>query len=113
MASVWNPAQYDRFARERSQPFYDLVSLVAPVPDSRVVDLGCGTGTLTAELPILLGASEVLGIDNSPSMLASSSKNLSDTVRFDEADIEHFHDPNAWDVILSNAAMHWLPDHQT
>ena len=49
-ADPWDPAQYDRFAAERRQPFFDLVSLLAPTPGGRAIDLGCGTGQLTAEL---------------------------------------------------------------
>ncbi len=44
---VWNPAQYDRFRGERSQPFFDVLSFVRLRPGMRVVDLGCGTGELT------------------------------------------------------------------
>jgi hypothetical protein len=42
---TWNPAQYEKFGREREQPFFDLLALVQPGPDMQVVDLGCGTGT--------------------------------------------------------------------
>ena len=52
MAAVdtWDPQQYERFAAERAAPFWDLLSLVRPVPGGRVVDLGCGNGELTAAL---------------------------------------------------------------
>ncbi|MFL5759528.1 MAG: methyltransferase domain-containing protein [Thermomicrobiales bacterium] len=111
MTDAWNPTQYERFARERSQPFFDLVALLTPVAGGRVADLGCGTGNLTAQLPGLLGAKEVVGLDNSPTMLASTPPFASEAVRFEEADIEPFHQPTAWDVIISNAALHWIPDH--
>ena len=50
MASTdtWDPDTYHRFQAERRQPFDDLLALVEPVPSGRVVDLGCGTGELTA-----------------------------------------------------------------
>ena len=47
MIDSWDPRQYDKFQREREQPFYDLLGLVRPAPRMRVVDLGCGTGKLT------------------------------------------------------------------
>ena len=46
----WDPAQYERFKAQRSQPFWDLIDLVQPVRIERAVDLGCGTGELTDEL---------------------------------------------------------------
>jgi trans-aconitate 2-methyltransferase len=47
---TWNPVQYDKFQREREQPFYDLLAMIRPSPGMRVVDLGCGTGKLTRQL---------------------------------------------------------------
>src|SRR2546427_796028 len=56
---AWNPDQYARFRAERSQPFFDLLGLVRARPGMRVVDLGCGTGELTAEMHRRLTAREV------------------------------------------------------
>jgi len=50
MRDTWDPAQYERFAAERNAPFFELLALVQPVPGGQAVDLGCGTGTLTAAL---------------------------------------------------------------
>ena len=69
---AWNPAQYDRFRAERQQPFFDLLGLVRPQPEMRVVDLGCGTGELTSALHRRLGARETLGLDSSDAMIARS-----------------------------------------
>src|SRR5688572_21069076 len=46
----WSPAQYLKFEREREQPFHDLLALVEPREGMEIVDLGCGTGRLTAHL---------------------------------------------------------------
>jgi trans-aconitate 2-methyltransferase len=108
----WDPARYGRFAAERSQPFFDLVGLLAPVPGGRTVDLGCGPGTLTAELPSRLGAREVLGLDNSAAMLeAAAAVDGAGPVRFAGADIGAWCEPDAWDVVLANASLQWVPDH--
>ena len=70
---TWDPAQYDRFAAEREQSFWDLAALVQPTASPpNVVDLGCGDGRLTAALHARLGARSTLGIDSSPSMLAGA-----------------------------------------
>ena len=67
---TWDPKQYDKFQREREQPFFDLLALVQPKPGMRIVDLGCGTGTLTRTMHEQLGAAETVGVDRSEAMLA-------------------------------------------
>ncbi len=112
--SVWNPDQYERFRHERSLPFFDLLSLVEKRPAMRVVDLGCGTGELTRRLHRTLGAQETLGIDNSETMLARSADVAGDGLRFDRDDIAKFPgDRGTFDVVFTNAALQWLPDHTT
>jgi trans-aconitate 2-methyltransferase len=109
---VWDPGQYERFAAERRQPFVDLLALVEPVPRGRVVDLGCGTGELTAELHRHTGARETLGIDSSSAMLEQAASRVGDGLRFERSDISAFPATNGrWDVIFANASLHWLPDH--
>jgi trans-aconitate 2-methyltransferase len=111
---VWNPSQYDRFRDERSQPFFDVLALVRPRPGMRVVDLGCGTGELTRALHRRLEAGETLGIDSSESMLAKSQAYAGEGLRFERRDILAFiDDPQGpWDLIFSNAALHWVPLHE-
>jgi trans-aconitate 2-methyltransferase len=113
-SSDWNPEQYGRFRDARAQPFFDLLDLVQPRPEMRVVDLGCGTGELTRDLHHRLAARETIGIDNSPAMLAKTAPFAGDGLRFQEGDIAGF--PTAgdglYDLIFSNAALHWLPDHE-
>jgi trans-aconitate 2-methyltransferase len=76
----------------------------------RIVDLGCGTGELTRELHEQLSASETLGIDSSESMLAKASPSAGLT--FQLGDIAAFQSDRPFDLIFSNAALHWLPDHE-
>ena len=110
-ADVWDPGQYGRFAAERSLAFFDLVALLKPVPGGRVVDLGCGPGELTALLPSLLGAGEVLGIDSSTAMLEEAAAHRGPGVTFRLGDLATWEDPAAWDVVFANASLHWAPDH--
>ncbi|MDF3043467.1 MAG: methyltransferase protein, partial [Thermomicrobiales bacterium] len=108
----WNPAQYERFRDERSRPFFDLLNLVQPQPQMRVVDLGCGTGELTRELHRRLSARETIGVDNSPAMLAKSSAFAGDGLRFEQKDIAAFASEGDFDLVFSNAALQWVPDHE-
>ncbi len=113
---VWNPAQYDRFREQRSQPFFDLLDLVRPRPGMRVLDLGCGTGELTAHLHRHLRAGDTLGIDSSEAMLAESRTHEGEGLRFQKDEILHFAKERGgegpWDLVFSNAALHWVPGHE-
>lgn len=113
LTDTWNPAQYDKFQREREQPFFDLLSLVRPAPNMRVVDLGCGTGRLTRLLHERLRARETLGIDRSSRMLEQGRQDASPAgLGFEVDTIEAFPDTRgAFDLVLSNAALHWVEDH--
>jgi trans-aconitate 2-methyltransferase len=108
---TWDPAQYERFHDERARPFVDLLALVRPHPDMRVVDLGCGTGELTARLHRQLGARETLGIDSSEAMLARARARVQDGLRFEPGDVAAFAARAAYDLVFSNSVLHWLADH--
>lgn len=108
---MWSPEQYLRFEKERAQPFYDLLSMVERRPQMRVMDLGCGTGALTKELHEMLGARETTGVDSSPEMLAKASALASETLHVEQGDIATIQ-VNNLDLLFSNAALHWIPDHE-
>jgi trans-aconitate 2-methyltransferase len=107
---VWNPARYEKFRSERSAPFLDLLALLEPVPSPRVVDLGCGTGDLTRLAHERLGARETLGVDSSAAMLAKAAEHAGGGLSFAAGDLGTFAG-GPFDVVLSNAAVHWVPDH--
>jgi len=108
---TWDPERYARFAGERARPFFDLLDLVTPIPGGRAVDLGCGTGELTAELHRRTGATETLGIDSSEAMLAKAVPHAGAGLRFERGDISAFAPSEPYDLVFSNAAYHWVPDH--
>ena len=109
VGDAWSPERYERFRRERAAPFHDLLALIERRPGMRVVDLGCGTGDLTLELHRAISARETLGIDNSPAMLAKAPR--AEGLRFERAEIANFTERATFDLVFSNAALHWLPDH--
>lgn len=113
MQSTWDPEQYDRFRAERSRPFYDLLALVRPRPELRVVDLGCGTGELTRDLHRRLEARETLGVDSSETMLARSGEFAGEGLRFERGDIARFAARGEYDLVFSNAALQWVADHES
>lgn len=122
----WNPSQYELFRDERYAPFDDLVALGSFRPGLRIVDLGCGTGELTARLAHLSPGSQVLGVDSSAAMLAQAQRLTAAGLSFQQQRIEDFLaeaatalappvEPPAqarpWDVIFSHAALQWVDDH--
>ena len=107
----WDPAQYERFAAERAQPFHDLLGMVAPCPGGQVVDLGCGTGELTAILHRRTGARRTLAIDSSREMIGRAKARAGRGIEVAEADIGAFSGGGAYDVVFANASLQWLPDH--
>ena len=107
----WDPVQYEKFKKQRSQPFFDLIEMVLPAEKPRVVDLGCGTGELTLDLHKHLNAIETIGVDASGEMLKKAQAFASDSLRFTQGNIETWRDFEKFDVIFSNAAIQWCGDH--
>lgn len=108
---TWDPATYHRFQAERRQPFEDLLTLVEPVRDGRVVDLGCGTGELTAELHRHTGAAETIGIDSSANMLDRAREHAANGLGFEQGDLARWTSTEPVDVVFANASLQWVPDH--
>jgi trans-aconitate 2-methyltransferase len=111
MAS-WDPEQYNRFADERARPFHELVARIPTSSAVAVVDLGCGTGALTATLAARYPDAAVLGIDSSPQMLAAAAALATPQLSFQLGDIAGWRPQRgSVDVIVANAALQWVPDH--
>lgn len=108
---VWDPGQYERFKTERALPYLDLRALVRQSTGMRVLDLGCGTGNLTRRLHDFLGARETVGLDHSPAMLERSDELATEGLSFTQGAIEDLPVSGDFDLIFSNAALHWVDDH--
>ena len=110
--SHWDPEQYQRFRDQRRQPFLDLLELVRPRGEMRIVDLGCGNGELTRILHRRLQARETLGIDSSDTMLREPESSSRDGLRLIRGRIEDLDSSVKYDLVFSNAALHWIPAHE-
>ena len=111
VANGWDPDQYSRFAAERAKPFLDLLAMVEPLPGGEVIDLGCGTGELTAKLHAHTQAGTTTGIDASEAMLARALPLAGNGLRFELGDISRFDTDGSFDVVFANASLQWVPDH--
>jgi trans-aconitate 2-methyltransferase len=112
-ADRWDPAQYNKFATEREQPFWDLAQLLEPAESPRLVDLGCGDGRLTAELARSVGASSTIGIDSSEAMIAAATAHATAGIRFEIGDIGSWLERDSCQILFANASMQWVTDHAT
>jgi trans-aconitate 2-methyltransferase len=110
---MWDPVQYGRYADERGRPFHELLARVAADRPGYVVDLGCGDGSLTATLAERWPDATVLGVDPSADMLAEAAGRATRRLRFEPGRIEDWRPDRPVDVLVSNAALHWVPDHRS
>ena len=104
---VWNSELYQSSHSFVWQYGRDLLILLNAKPGERILDVGCGTGQLTSEIT-QFGA-EVVGIDSSPDMIATARKNFPQ-LQFEVADVTALTFANEFDVVVSNAALHWVRD---
>ncbi|WP_072803841.1 methyltransferase domain-containing protein [Rhodococcoides yunnanense] len=111
MGTSWNPGVYQRYAIERSRPFFELVQRVRHEAPARIVDLGCGTGVQTATLAERWPDAQITGIDSSADMVDKQPKDLPSNVSVVQGDIAEF-DASGIDVVISNAALQWVPVHR-
>jgi len=110
VGASWDPAQYNAFAAEREQPFWDLAGLIEPVESPALADLGCGDGRLTAALHRRLQARATVGVDSSQEMLAEAAAHAGEGIEFVAGDIAHWA-ASEQDVVFANAALQWVGDH--
>lgn len=101
----WNPKLYDTQHDFVSHYGEDLLSLLKAKPKERILDLGCGTGTLAQKIADT--GAEVIGIDSSPEMIDQAKINYP-TIAFKVMDGHHFHFDTLFDAVFSNAALHWM-----
>ncbi len=106
---MWDPEVYLGFADHRARPFYDLLARVAATDPRRVVDLGCGPGNLTGQLARRWPGVVIEAIDSSPEMVAAARGRGVDA---SVGDLRTWTPQADTDVVLSNAAMHWVPEHR-
>ncbi len=112
MTQTWSAGQYLRFEDERTRPVRDLLAAVPTRNPERAIDLGCGPGNSTEVLRERFPNASIHGLDSSSAMIEAARGRLPD-VPFEVADIRTWHPGARYDVILANAVVQWLPDHQT
>jgi trans-aconitate 2-methyltransferase len=121
----WDAERYHRLSDPQLGWGRRVLERLAAGPGERVLDLGCGTGRLTAELHAAIGGGLVVGVDRSAAMLreaaaqhfwhrgphAIDASPLPSRVYLVRADATHLPFADAFDAVLSTATFHWVLDH--
>ena len=102
----WDPDDYDEGHGFVAAYGKDVVRLLDPQPDERILDLGCGTGTLSAV--IADSGAKVVGIDAAESMVTQAREHYPN-IEFAVADAREYEPDGSFDAVFSNAALHWIP----
>ncbi|MBN9519029.1 methyltransferase domain-containing protein [bacterium] len=104
---MWNPRLYDDRHAFVWRHGAALIDLLAPRPGEVVLDLGCGTGHLAAQ--ITEAGATVLGVDSSAEMIAEARRAYP-ALAFEVGDARHLTFDGRFDAVFSNAALHWVTD---
>ena len=107
----WSSAQYGRFLDERTRPAHDLLARVQVDGSGPLADLGCGPGNSAAVLLQRWPGAEVDAFDSSPDMLATARAS-NPAVNWFQCDVQDWQPQRAYQLIFSNAVLHWVPDHE-
>jgi len=107
---AWDPAQYLKFAGPRLRPAIDLLQRIDAESPGTVYDLGAGAGNVTRLIAARWPAARIVGIDGSAEMLAKAAAE-NPQIKWQQDDLAIWRPERPADVIYSNAALHWLDDH--
>ena len=111
-STAWDPERYLRYAGQRGRPFEDLLARIPAERPDRVADLGCGPGNVTALLNRRWPEAAILGVDSSVEMIeAASARAIPGRLGFVQADLRTWRAPQPVDVLITNAALQWVPGH--
>ncbi len=112
---VWDPAEYAIWSGAQLEWARELITRLELRGHERILDVGCGNGRVTAELAALVPYGTVLGVDNSPEMInfarAAFPQDRFPNLRFAQMDARRLQLTEQFDVVFSNAALHWVDDH--
>ena len=104
--------KYQKASRHQLEWGNKLISQLSLKGNETILDLGCGDGALTAQLAMLVPDGAAKGIDASLGMIETAHKHEEKNLQFAQMNIDCMDFENEFDVIFSNAALHWIKDHE-
>lgn len=111
MAFEFNGEKYKVASKHQKEWGSQLISELTLNGNEKILDLGCGDGTLTKQLSLLVPEGSVLGIDASLGMIDAAKNYVGNNLSFVQMDINTMAFNATFDIIFSNAALHWVKDH--
>jgi len=116
-SAKWDPAEYAANSSVQQAWARELIDRLKLRGDEHVLDVGCGDGKITAEIARAVPKGSVTGMDASPPMIEFAKKTFPPgkfgNLRFRCMDARHIRFERRFDLLFSNAALHWVDDHQT
>lgn len=112
MAHEFDGKRYEKASTHQQEWGRKLIAELDLKGSERVLDLGCGDGSLTAVIAELLPEGEAIGIDASQGMIDAALPKAGGNLYFRLLDIDDLDFEDEFDVIFSNAALHWVKDHE-
>lgn len=103
--------QYKKASKHQKEWGNTLISELKLKGDEEILDLGCGDGVLTEQLSLLVPNGRVVGVDASLGMIQTAEKCAKNNLEFVYRDINTMNYKNEFDIVFSNAALHWIKDH--
>lgn len=103
--------KYRKASKHQKEWGHSLISQMQLKGNESVLDLGCGDGILTEQIALHIPDGTILGVDASNGMIQTAKKIKKDNLRFIQMDINDMKFRDEFDVIFSNAALHWIKDH--
>jgi trans-aconitate 2-methyltransferase len=107
----WDAASYDRVSDPQFGWALEQLERLPLQGSETVLDAGCGSGRVTAELANRLPTGKVYGVDVAPSMAAHAQDALGDRATILCQDLVELQLPEPVDAVFSNATFHWIKDH--
>jgi len=108
----WDAAVYDRVSQPQAEWAQDVLARLPLEGDETVLDAGCGTGSVTADLLQRVPRGRVIAVDASPSMVERARERLGAGADVRLADLVDLRLDERVDVVFSNAVFHWIADHE-
>ena len=110
-APQWNPADYAANSAVQLAWARELIARLSLRGDERILDVGCGDGKITAELARAVPRGAATGVDASAAMIGYARAQFPGQ-EFHVMDARRLQFPRSFDVVFSNAALHWVDDHE-